>query len=164
MHQLVTLMGGHVACLSYPGIGSTFAFSAPFSSPPSPLAPATAVTHPPTTITCGTTSAPRQPLGEEGANGGEDGENGGEEGEEDKIWPEDMRGCGAISRHRNRLNRNSSSTSKGGVRHLSAEGGGQREGRKGEREEGRVRGAKMSPLVTCDKFYPPQSRNESCFV
>ncbi|CAI5992665.1 unnamed protein product [Closterium sp. NIES-64] len=92
MHQLVTLMGGHVACLSYPGIGSTFAFSAPFSSPPSPLAPATAVTHPPTTITCGTTSAPGQPLGEEGANGGEDGENGGEEGEEDKIWPEDMRG------------------------------------------------------------------------
>ncbi|CAI5487973.1 unnamed protein product, partial [Closterium sp. Naga37s-1] len=81
-------------------------------------------------------SVPGQPLGEEGANGGEDGENGGEEGEEDKIWPEDMWGCGAISRHRNRLNRNSSSRSKGGVRHLTAEGGGQREGRKGEREEG----------------------------
>ncbi|CAI5501825.1 unnamed protein product [Closterium sp. Naga37s-1] len=148
MHQLVTLMGGHVACLSHPGIGSTFAFSLPFSSPPSPLAPATAVTHPPATITRGTPSVPEQPLGlkEEGENGGEDGENGGEDGEnggedgedgeEDKIWPEDMWGCGAILRHRNRLNRNSSSRRNGGVGHLTAEGGGLHEGQKGEGEEG----------------------------
>ncbi|GJP68226.1 hypothetical protein CLOP_g24956 [Closterium sp. NIES-67] len=34
-HHLASLMGGRIACLSHPGIGSTFAFSIPFTAPPS---------------------------------------------------------------------------------------------------------------------------------
>ncbi|GJP32321.1 hypothetical protein CLOM_g16903 [Closterium sp. NIES-68] len=47
--QLVSLMGGRVACLSHPGIGSTFAFSVPFAAPPSsPHTPLTIAAHTPT--------------------------------------------------------------------------------------------------------------------
>ncbi|GJP53887.1 hypothetical protein CLOM_g13007 [Closterium sp. NIES-68] len=78
VHQLVSLMGGRVACLSRPGAGSTVAFSVPFSLRP----------HSP----CSPTAHADPPPHEEGE--AEEREEDGTDEDEERAGQ--TRGCGAI--------------------------------------------------------------------